>query len=440
MNSTETPAKSELIKPESIRLMELWVQKTAAFLATNDDLEKTERIIKDNILSIRRTIVQGSHQVLFDPAVGSDVIRQLLAYDPQKLVAVDLSLKAIKNNQEQITKLLSSVGISCQVDELPGSVTKLSFVMDGTPREILLINQDARDVDLTAFGISQVDVMHIFLPTGVEEETEKQQQTRRAGEEPDFMAQDSSPVAHEGYSGGLKWQAYEQVRVGGFLCLAESHLIENLSLPPAVAELLGFTEFKISGRHPYTVSTSLFPDIINDQYPGAILRKDKEFSQEQFNLAKSVVESIETALFYIHALESMQLSYFTEGDGVAHPVDAIKKIRANLPADISQSVEILETDPDKREKIIKQTLAIIDAEIVAYQHKLINFFSQVSELQTMSDSIDSSLLQEKLGISRDQYGRLQSKKYPFALALLKADRQFQDAFKELAAFNFVENE
>ncbi|MCW1949137.1 MAG: hypothetical protein KIH89_001665 [Candidatus Shapirobacteria bacterium] len=116
--------------------------------------------VADNILSIRKATKNGKHDTLFYPSCGFDILRPLVAYDISHLIAADNCI-GIETMAEEITRFNPQREI---IDSADGNVRQITFELEGKKRQITLVNNDARLVNLHDFEIDQVDILHTYLP------------------------------------------------------------------------------------------------------------------------------------------------------------------------------------------------------------------------------------------------------------------------------------
>ncbi len=274
--------------------------------------------VQDNILSIHRATQSGRHETMYYPACGKDILRPLLAYDLSHLLAIDFYDPGLEAQ-------LSDLGIAYTV--YPKDSAKIfDFVLAGKARRVTLVLGDARAFDLNTamqeefasyraepdFGYAQsplwpgihselVDIFHVYYPTGMDER------------------------------GIWDYDNYHSVHSGGFLCLSESMLVRNDSLPKALLEILGVKEIPVTMRHPYTITTSYYP------HPDAIVQEPKMgcLYQKVSSVSKEVFVAVSAAF---ERLRAMQQTFHQLGIGktkvATRKVTAVKREIANIISDL----------------------------------------------------------------------------------------------------------
>ncbi len=250
------------------------IEPTAELILPDDATSEDRAWARDNITSIRRAIRNGKHGSAYYPSSGTDGVRVLVAYDVDHLVCVDQIFDMFSETSDR----LRAVGATALETSMAGIQRTLRFELDGRQRTIVEIVGDARLHTPETLGLPQVDVYHAYLPNGSDRDlTEREQFLRERYEADEFyittdeanliMQHDPSAPFPADMSGayriarrGLKDHPdsynYQTVREGGFLALGEA----SAGFSPVLCAIAGLRALPITRRHPYTVSTSLYPN------------------------------------------------------------------------------------------------------------------------------------------------------------------------------------
>jgi len=413
-------SRKELLLPQSAQLIHLYADESVHRMRFGSEAEN-RTIIEENIFSLRRLVEKGKHDVLFDPAVGYDTVRLLLAYDPRFLIAVDANVDTLQKTRKDIVALLEKVRIACQEEQKSESVTVITFILDEKPRTVVLVNKDARDI-----SVPHVDVWHSYLPTGTEQESEKQRDARLEGEY-GWILGDESPTAHEGFTGFLSWRVYSHVSEGGFIARDERGLLGDRLLPETVADICGVREYKTPARHPFTVLTSLYPSTLEKEYEGVLVQKVKTLNEKQFLQVMEIVEALRTSFYLVDSLEAMQLYYFKDEEGmIQHPEDIVHGLQAELQLDLEKLLPALENDEQKIEQAVAESLQAFQDRVREFQSSLQQFFKDLEQYPAPSDEEQLRVF----GIT-EEWGTKRSRKYPFALELFN-NPEYRAVFEEFS--------
>lgn len=232
------------------------------------DIEPFERQwMEENVSSIQAVMSSGQHRSLFYPACGKDTWRAMRAYDADELWVVD----SAPEFAEEITQQMRLFGdpITIEVPEI-GTITSVSRMVNGRQRTVNAINGDARRLPGSGLMPSQVDVLHIYLPTGADNDLVDDD-----GETFPAIVSDLNPYN------------YRLVSEGGFFVLGERRLFD-MELPVLLG-IAGLREHQITRRHPYSVMTSWYPehrDLANLDRTGYIYQKQRTVDEGLIVLAK----------------------------------------------------------------------------------------------------------------------------------------------------------
>lgn len=225
-----------LLEPSGGALQEI-VDRYARLAAGERAEPATIQRIKDNISSIQQAAARGRHKTLYYPASGRDVLRALLAYDAEQVLAVD-------TEDPKTEEALRQLGIQVAVREQAraGRTEKtIEFDLAGKKRQITQVIGKAQEIRLADyFESAQADIVHIRRPTGADEDIS--------------VPEDESRILP-----GIKWYlaqpAYDFVASGGFLVLQEGNLATTYSIatdlsrkievPRKLLEILKLKELKI---------------------------------------------------------------------------------------------------------------------------------------------------------------------------------------------------
>ncbi len=233
--------------------------------------------VEANIASIREAVQQGRHSTLYYPASGRDILRPLVAFDADHLIAVDSSKQVIGEAEKQVREL----GIEPKVEiSEDGKRREITFELDGRQRRITEVQYDVRLVNPTSFGLEQIDILHIYLPTGATQaitedeiylkekygdegysmkyQPEVREEIRK---DPTAPKPDPKTGNYKAVFAGMDDQLspinYQMVAEGGFFVFGENRLGGHV-MPPVLLEIIGLEEKQITARHPFTILTSFF--------------------------------------------------------------------------------------------------------------------------------------------------------------------------------------
>lgn len=274
------------------------ITRTSELVAGTEYSEFDYKWVEENIKSIREAVKKGQHDVVYYPASGRDVLRVLVAYDAEELILVDDDEQHIGESEEQLKK----IGIQPEVTiSSEGNRRELIFDLEGKKRKIVEVNGDARVLTPDKLGVNQIDVLHIYLPTGAAQDIREDEaylrdkygnnwiEKRDDFETAQLMENDPDQPKPESESGEYKVVTkgivnqldvsnYEMVSEGGFFVFSETRLQRPGEPIQSLYEIAGLEEIPITGRHPHTVLTSFIPradELEKMNSIGYIYRKNK---------------------------------------------------------------------------------------------------------------------------------------------------------------------
>ena len=258
--------------------------------------------VEANILSIKNVVQQGRHNNLYYPASGADIIRPLYAYDVDRLISVENDKQRVGITEKQ----LEEMGVKTTVQVAPdGKSRDITFELEGKQRRVTEVYQDARLVGSKDFGLEQVDVLHIYAPTGADTPIREdeiyfqkkygaewhskrwdQQALAEKNADPNAPKEDPETGNYktvvEGIGNKLTPTNYQMVTEGGFFVLNEGRL-QHYETIPSLYFIAGLEEREIIHRHPYTVLTSMVPskaELETMDRTGYIYQKSKTVSPQ----------------------------------------------------------------------------------------------------------------------------------------------------------------
>ncbi|MGB2661123.1 MAG: hypothetical protein WBD04_01925, partial [Candidatus Omnitrophota bacterium] len=259
------PTAAPPAAPRVAQLEKEAIRKYAEYMAGRSesiDLEWAEQ----NMLSIYRAVrsAEGArHTTLYYPASGSDVLRPLLAYDAEHLIAVDDESVAIGIIKDDLDKM----GVRYSL-EVKGNINVFYFEMGGKPRKITFIIDDARNVDPNEYAPEGIDVYHVYFPM-------------------------------EAVSTSFSAENLRLIPIGGFLSLDERRVFYE-PVPERILNMLGLQEFEVVGRHPSSISgTTRMHGTYEGDKRRFIYRKIKDFPEAGFDEVYSLLDEITKKIIWI---------------------------------------------------------------------------------------------------------------------------------------------
>ncbi len=234
--------------------------------------------VEDNIISIREKVKGSKHSTIYYPASGRDLIRPLFAFDADHLIAVDNDPQLSGETEKQLKEMGISFSSSHSEDLKTSDTT---FELGGKKRRITQICKDARYVRLSDLGLEQVDILHIYAPSGADEDiTEEdlylQEKYGRNWRFKNFDEATRVEMKENPYAPKVDPQTgkykvlgpkvnksltqanYQLVNEGGFFIFGEMEL-SYYDLPRSLLDLMGLENSKITRRHPWTILTTFHP-------------------------------------------------------------------------------------------------------------------------------------------------------------------------------------
>ena len=414
----------------------------------------------DNIKSIQQAVMQGRRSTLFDPAVGRDGLRLILAYDVDHLIAAD-------KQEFSIVDLLQKMDIPYNIQEANNGLQRdFYFSINGKDRRVTEFRMDARDVKFKDAGIEggKVDVLHIYLPMGAAN-------PKYSGDifEED-VNKENIDIIHPGFSPKLNAHNIGMINVEGYLCIEESHGGGHYKeiVPSVFFDMMGLREHHITNRNPYNVTTSFAPS--EDSFS----HQDGYIYQKVRTVDEDVVAKLEQLLsdtwttgyqldrvlnygFYdevVSVQEERQEFDHSDWDALETWTEAVKTSKLALMsqmnfADImnetispllsgidanledlvqmgvsSQQISEFRVDLNKR---VMSRLKILQS---YYKEFFEHYDSTISRLE--KGDITSEQAGEELGFYRDEYDEIQNKQFPFAIKLLFENVGDEDLFLRYA--------
>lgn len=399
--------------------------------------------VQENITSIQHATTTGKHDKLVYPACGTDILRTMVAFDATEIEAIDTGEELVARIAEQFEKAKIPLSIA-KVDE---STDELTCSYNGKTRKITFKKQDARLV-LPNLEPGSVDVLHVFLPTGanfemteldvwLESKFGDEWMSKQGTEEVEELLRTDPGAPQKGEDGKYKkvgthivsrlnQQNYSLVSAGGFMVFDEQRLTQLGEVPTTLLDIAKIKELEITKRHPFTVSTSLYPteeEVVAMDRKGYIYQKSEAVSQDIIN---DVLEGVEVQETNEYALMEMQRGAF-EYIGID-----------GEHADIMVAVaELTNERASQTDKVAEQMLAhgVPVEQIQAYRlEQRAAHLARLQRIQTeyqeflaayrvvldkvKAKSIGNQEALEELGIVQGKY-RKESRKWPIALAYLR---------------------
>lgn len=399
---------------------------------------------RDNILSIRECMKNGSHKTIYYPACGHDILRPLIAYDADHLVAIDFE----KEDKEQfLLKQIKDSGLLYNVKEhKEDKTTEISFFLDGRQRKITLACKDARLLLPNEFGMEKVDVLHLYLPTGadisindshiVSEETKKD--IEQIPDEKKELYLNNKVERH------LSWTNYSMVNIDGFMVFDEESF-NRYSVPKSLQHIIGLKEWRITSRYPKDISTFHFDlqDTINDPNSkiGYIYQKTKDIDRDLFDACQETLIDISWIFYELEQIRAGQFEMLVNRDENQEFdfVDLINTNYANSLKIIDEIIKKFDTFVIEKQLLIDLKNELIDyykifvRDIRAEFYETIAIYHEQTE-QYLNNKLSEEELYDSLSL-KFEHNRFESNKWPAMACLFDDDEQkCQDNYDMINAF------
>lgn len=268
------------------------IETSKRFLNKIYSSENKERL-DSHIDSIREVINFGKHESMYYPGSGFDAFRALLAYEVQKLVAVDKGEHTLGDLEKKFKEMGKVYDLKIEEDR-----KVFQFEWEGRQRQIIEVREDLSDIEMSDyFDSDRPDILHTYLTN-------------------------SSEYKDSGFS--LK--KYNSVETGGFVVMNEDTLVgdflKNQKLPESLLKVMGLNRKEITRRPPEHILTS---GAITDQLgQGFIYKKEKEVGGE---IVETVLDYIYSDSFLPKSLKSLQegamLNFRLEGENFVNAFENV---------------------------------------------------------------------------------------------------------------------
>lgn len=430
---------------------------------------------RENIESINEAVQDGLHETAYYPACGRDILRVVGSYDLAHLVAVDSY--DFEGFQEQLDQL----GIVPTLTDLPNSSgTEYIFELGGKERKVTLVVGDAREISLADFGLNKVDVWHVYLPTGADEDITEQEVYLRGlygdrwysklfdAEARQAMDDDPNAPEPDDETGHYKIVSRKidknltasnicNVNVGGFLVLNERswQAIEESSV---LDEIAGLKKIPITTRHPFDVLTSLYPtpEELNEiDRRGCIYQKTKEVSPEVIGTLEEVRELSYWSYYWLDMFESGNHEYI-DTKGNSGEVDIEFHLKQKLDEfdevneEITKSLRNQAVEEELIAKLINQRNSILRDKIsnikMGLEESLLAIKQVSDDLKKGDITEDQAFEFLEIEFKNELYSgglKAVSKKYLWADKLCLGDAEhvayFREAARQFVAFDLPNN-
>lgn len=415
--------------------------------------------VEQNITSIQEVVKNGKHNTFMYPASGSDVLRPMVAYDADQLIAIDTNEDVVP----QIFNDLTSAGILYEVSEIDAITKQIEINFGGRKRSITIIGSDARVV-MNGMNGKTVDILHVYLPTGAETDQnelelylqkrygdswrEKQYDPNLQNElvdDPDAPKTNSDTgeysVVHEGVKNQLSTTNYHIVSEGGFFVFDELRIADDV--PDALMKIAGLAEHRITRRHPFTITTSMYPtpeELSQMDKVGYVYQKVRVVPDEVIDC---VTEAFSNENYLGYQLMEISRGNFEYIDLENDDID-IAKALSGFVADIRESTS------EMASKMRAAGVGEDDIEVFS-QEKMEHFRNRLKEVQNTYQNFISTYdsLAERISkheITQEQaiaelgiiefFGRHRSKKYPMSIKYLRRGSDhdhLEDIYQKLAS-------
>lgn len=402
------------------------LQKGVELISGKESAESDIEWVRENITSIQEAVKNGKHEVMFYPASGRDLLRVILAYDLHHLIVVDID----EYHAEEMESQLKEVEIPYTTTSLEDRKGKeVVFTIDEKDRKVTHIVRDARTNKLQSFGIEQVDILHVYLPTGADSAVKADEAYLQAkyGDEwymkqwddearslmnadPDAPRPD--PVSGEydivvpAVNNDIDSTNYQTVREGGFFVFGERRLQRAQPLP-SLYRIAGLKEYQITRRHPFTVLTALYPD--KDELKemdriGYIYQKERSVNPEIIDILNEVFMTQYWTEYSFFEFERGSFVYIgIEDDG---PIDVVSAIHAHYQdlkssvAEYTQRLLSAGVDPADVDAFQQEMMIAYRQRINDLQRRvkeMLQTYDEVSK-QYQDGQLNDAQAKEKMGI------------------------------------------
>lgn len=412
----------------------------------------TTRWIQDNITSIRQATGNGKHKTLYYPASGADILRPLYAYDVSHLITIDPETYYENLLEKQLQQLNIPFSSS-----RPNSTTKqVVFELEGKSRTITQSTEDARLVSPADFSLPQVDILHLYFPTGADTsiksdeiylrekygkkwfekryDTDAQEQMRNDPNAPKVEeATGQYPTAIEGIETRFGQKNYQMVQEGGYFVFNEER-ISPYDFPQSLLQITGLSERKITGRHPFRVTTSFYPSkeqLKTRDRTGYIYKKERQVSSDVVAVMR---EALDHSFWRGYAFAEFERGEFVYlGFDPDKQLEVTTTITNDYKEHMKQVQEYaarfrnLAISEDLVKEYVQQSEELYTEWVSTTQRKLNEFLGKYQEVSEayLQDKITSEQAQEELGIvqSGEQYIPYKNTKWPLAAQLTSGSHE-----------------
>src|SRR3989338_1440557 len=410
--------------------------------------------IKDNITSLQEAVREGKHETLYYPAHGFDILRPLIAYDASQLIAVDSDNQLRGRIQQQLEQLGVSFTTETSSDD---SLVTTSFNWQGKDRRVTEVFEDARQFNIQELGLAKVDVLHVYLPTGADQDVDEldlyfkqkyppdewmRRKTRyQLGEIPEEMVPAVDPetgkyqVIHKAIENRLTQQNYDLVSEGGFFCFDERGLSpykRAFDAPHVLFEMAGLQEKGITRRYPWTVRTSFVPSKADVQFmdrAGVIYHKERGVSPQTLEAFNHVISVINDTGYNIEMFGSGEFDTFVHFEDGEKLGDAVLR-RFN---DLDEGVERISGEfqkagikPQKIKQFKDQMTREYKQSLLRLQQSFKSFLEVLGQAgnRLRQGEVNQSQFWQELGIEfgQSRYDT-KSRRWPFAPAALLGNKE-----------------
>lgn len=446
--------------------------QTVVDLVAGRDADPTKKEwVRAHIRSIRETTRVGRHSILYYPASGTDIIRPLYAYNADHLIAIDMDKQRVGEAERQIREL----GIQPEVETSDdGKRRVVTFEMDGRQRKITEVQDDVRLVSPKSFGLDQVDVLHIYAPTGATEaitedevylkerygdewyfkrwQPEAREEMEKDPTAPKPDEEGKYKIVFEGMGSKLNVANYEMVSEGGYFVFGEGKL-NAYDIPPSLLEMVGLEQQQIVTRYPYQVLTSMFPkpeEIATMDRTGYIYEKTRTVNSRAIEAFDDAVST--NFWTYYGFMEFERGNWWGLGINEGDNMDvkaAIENKHAGLQEEVTSLAQrFVEADvePSLVERFKAETLDGYKTKVLALQQQLaelLKAYGDMSEKYNAGEMNDEQAI-AYMGIvrERDENGNItetNNTKWPLASQLVLSNEGKSTQVYELAS-QFVDAE
>jgi hypothetical protein len=402
--------------------------------------------IKQNILTTREAVKDGKHSTIFNPGSWKDILRALSAYDADHLIVAETADPV----QGEAARQLDLLGVKYEATVSEDKkTTVINFEMEGRARTITERNEDAR---LVAKEIGNIDVLHIYNPTGANTPLNVLQlwalkkynvpphesMVERYRNDPDAPKPKPGTDEYEIVSSGIQKHLiedlYNQVNEGGFFVFNESHLSINYSrasehTPKSLYELIGIEEKQTISRHPSTIVTS---GKDWDKKTGFIYKKERTVEWAVMEAAEDAIDlsdSIETGFVNLNkgGLDFLDVNLDMSKEDIEKAVQGRSAQLQGSLRSISDKFISLGSDAVLVQKYEQEVIDHFVKALSDFQRsvkELLQTYDSVAHrIQTEGMSMDDGIAELGIVVTGD---KIQDTIYPFASALVYNDEKNRD--------------